>query len=76
MSIDLTFNFPYLALTNAVACTCHSVADPRGMPCPPPWIVKIGQKKMATECSGLYFMFVAPVLSEVSGSATAIKEYN
>ena len=40
-----------------------SVADPGGGggprgPCPP--LVKIGQKKMAAECGGLYFMFLGP----------------
>ena len=29
---------------------------------PPPRLVKIGQKKMATECGGLYFMFRVPPL--------------
>ena len=52
-----------------------SVADPggggKGAMAPPPWPVKIGQKKMATMRSGLYFMFLGPPpLSEVSGSAT------
>ena len=37
---------------------------------PPPCLVKIGQKKMAAKYSGLYFMFLAPPPSEVSGSAT------
>ena len=37
------------------------VADPGGAMglCPPP-PVKIGHKKIATECGGLYFMFLAP----------------
>ena len=39
---------------------------------PPPWPVKIGQKKMAAMRGGLYFMFLGPPLSKVSGSATAV----
>ena len=27
---------------------------------PPPCLVKLGQKKMAAECGGLYFMFLGP----------------
>ena len=47
---------------------CRSVADPGGGQGPPPRLVKIGQKKMAAEHGGLYFMFLAP--PEVSRSAT------
>ena len=51
-----------------------TVADPgdQGGHAPPPLgLQKIVIIKMATECGGLYFMFLAPLpLSEVSGSAT------
>ena len=45
------------------------------MPPPPP--SKNRPKKMAAECGGLYFMFLAPPpLSEVSGSATELGTEN
>ena len=49
-----------------------SVADPgwaKGA-MPPLWPVKNSHKKMAAMRVGLYFMFLATPLSEVSGSAT------
>ena len=58
----------------------YAVADPEGgggargpCPPPPPRLVKIGHKKMETECGGLHFMFLGPSLSKDSGSATAMR---
>ena len=53
-----------------------SVAHPGGGGARGPWsplLVKLSQKKMAAKCGGLYFMFLGPPLSEVSGSATEAK---
>ena len=63
-----------LGLTIVTVYTMVTVANPGGPrgPCPPPWPVKNRPKKMAAVRGGLYFMFLGPPLSGVSGSATGL----
>ena len=54
-------------------CRSGSRGTKGAMPPPPPACKKIVIKKIAPKCGGLYLMFLASPLSEVSGSSTAFE---